>query len=140
MVARQQKHDVVGQLHGVLQEGANLAPGRIGDDPVHRFRPREEIPAAPNFTPAGAARQAVQYPPLPATGLKHPPPGPEVPHQHPREDCRGLHLVVADVITVGLEAHWLPEVQLVSHSGFVLKSPNPRPARFTTKLAKGTRT
>jgi hypothetical protein len=51
VIDRKKKHDVVGEAEGVLEEAANLAPGRVGDDPVDWLLAGEEIAVSFHFTP-----------------------------------------------------------------------------------------
>ena len=37
VIDREQKHDVIGKLHRMAQKVADLAPRRIGNDPINRL-------------------------------------------------------------------------------------------------------
>jgi len=52
-VHQTEEHHVVGTLHRLLEEGAELRPGRVGDYPVILCprRPKEKISAFVDFTP-----------------------------------------------------------------------------------------
>ena len=51
VIDREEKDDVIGHFHSMAEEIADLAPGRIGHNPVHRLVPIEEVAAAFYFRP-----------------------------------------------------------------------------------------
>lgn len=61
VIDRKEKHDMIREAERVLEEAADLAPGRIGNDPVDRLLPVEEVGSAPNLAPRNvAARRGVE--------------------------------------------------------------------------------
>ena len=53
VIDRKEEHDVVGEAEGVLQKAADLAPGRVGDDPVDALTPREKVAVPFDLCPGG---------------------------------------------------------------------------------------
>ena len=51
VVDREQKHHVIGKLHGMAQKVADLAPRRIGNDPINRLIPIKEVATTFYFRP-----------------------------------------------------------------------------------------
>jgi hypothetical protein len=53
VIDRYQKYDMIGHLHAVLKKSADLAPRRIGDDPIYMFVPLKKITTFFDFAPVG---------------------------------------------------------------------------------------
>jgi hypothetical protein len=109
MINGHQKNDVIGNLHGVSQETANLAPWRIGDYPFDTLSVGEEIAAFAYFAPLRVRPKQPEKVSGAAARLKDSTARSEVGHKLRGKFWRGLHYIVADVITVWLGFHlgWL---------------------------------
>ncbi len=105
VVDRDQKDHVVGHAHGVGEKGADLAPRRIGDDPIDLLLPGEKIAPLADLAPRRARRQGAEKVALSTAGFEDATGGPEMTHQPLGHLGRGLHHVVAAVVSIRLRTH-----------------------------------
>jgi hypothetical protein len=88
----------------VDQKGTDLAPGRIGHDPIDFFRPIKKIISPLDFA-RGRAGQVRQKMPFSTARLQNATRRGKMPNQTTRHFPGGLHHIITDIIPVRLKSH-----------------------------------
>jgi hypothetical protein len=111
-----EKHDVVGEAEGVLEEAADLAPRRIGDDPVDALLPGEEVAVSFDLTPKDGSSgsrigcatrlphvvaQGAEKDAVAGAGFDDKACGLKMFYEAPRQPWGRLDFVVTEIVTMG---------------------------------------
>ena len=100
VIDRHEKGDVASKAQAVDKKWTNLTPGWIGDDPVDRLVPREEVAAAFNFAPMHA-RKVAEERAVTGARLEDDTTGTKMGDKARSKIGRSLDIVIRDVVAVG---------------------------------------
>ena len=92
-----QEHHVIGHFHAMPHEVAEFTPRRVGDYPVHRFRPRHEVRSIVYFAFIALPVESADERLATGTRLKDSPAWSEVIHNQARGVIGGIDSVISTI-------------------------------------------